>query len=285
MPDLFSTAGLTEAPKDEAIAPGAMLLRGFALPFVDGILAALGEIAAQAPFRHMATQWGAAMSVAMTNCGEAGWLSDHAGYRYDRIDPETGRPWPALPDAVAALAARAAAAAGYPDFAADACLINRYEPGARLSLHQDRNERDFAQPIVSVSLGLPAVFLRGRALRGPLDREGLRRLFAADSVWGAAALLWLATGLLRAFGGLEKGSAFYLASRLFWLKLALFALVVVLEIWPMLTLMRWRRAVGSGRAPDTSAAPALFHLNHVELALVVIIVFVASFMARGFGLG
>ena len=138
---------------------------------------------------------------------------------------------------------------------------------------------------LALALGLPAVFLRGRALRGPLDREGLRRLFAADSVWGVAALLWLATGLPRAFGGLEKGSAFYLASRLFWLKLALFALVVVLEVWPMLTLMRWRRAVGSGRTPDTSAAPALFRLNHVELAIVVIIVFVASFMARGFGLG
>jgi putative membrane protein len=138
---------------------------------------------------------------------------------------------------------------------------------------------------LALALGLPAVFLRGRALKGPLDREGLRRLFAADSVWGVAALLWLATGLLRAFGGLEKGSAFYLASRLFWLKLALFALVVALEIAPMLTLTRWRRALGSGRTPDTSAAPALFRLNHVELALVVIIVFVASFMARGFGLG
>jgi len=136
---------------------------------------------------------------------------------------------------------------------------------------------------LALALGLSAVFLRGRALKGPLDRERLRRLFAADAVWGVAALLWLATGLLRAFAGLEKGSGFYLASRLFWLKLALFALVVALEIWPMLTLMRWRRAVGAGRAPDTSAAPALFHINHVELALVVIIVFVASFMARGFG--
>ena len=137
---------------------------------------------------------------------------------------------------------------------------------------------------LALALGLPSVFLRGRALKGPLDRDALRRLFAADSVWGAAAGLWLITGLLRAFGGLEKGTAFYMASRLFWLKLALFALVVVLEVWPMLTLIGWRRAVGAGRAPDTSAARVLFHVNHVELALVVVIVFVASFMARGFGL-
>ena len=136
---------------------------------------------------------------------------------------------------------------------------------------------------LALALGLPSVFLRGRALKGPLDRDGLRRLFAADSIWGVAAGLWLVTGLLRAFGGLEKGSAFYLASRLFWLKLALFALVVGLEVWPMVTLIRWRRAVRNGGTPDTSAARALFHLNHVELALVVVIVFVASFMARGFG--
>ena len=137
---------------------------------------------------------------------------------------------------------------------------------------------------LALALGLPSVFLRGRALKGPLDREGLRRLFAADSVWGVAAGLWLVTGLLRAFGGIEKGSAFYMASRLFWLKLALFLLVVALEVWPMLTLIRWRRALGAGRTPDTSAARRLFHLNHIELALVVVIVFVASFMARGFGL-
>jgi putative membrane protein len=136
----------------------------------------------------------------------------------------------------------------------------------------------------ALALGLPGVFLRGRALKRPLDREGLRRLFAADNVWGIAAALWLVTGLLRAFGGFEKGTAFYMASRLFWLKLALFALVVVLEMWPMLTLIRWRGAVRRGGVPDTSAARALFHVNHLELALVVVIVFVASFMARGFGL-
>ena len=137
---------------------------------------------------------------------------------------------------------------------------------------------------LALALGLPSVFLRGRALKGPLDRDGLRRLFAADNVWGLAALLWIVTGLLRAFAGLEKGTAFYTASRLFWLKLGLFGAVVALEVWPMLTLLRWRRAVSRGGTPDTSAARALFHLNHVELALIVLIVFVASFMARGFGL-
>src|SRR4029434_8922201 len=131
--------------------------------------------------------------------------------------------------------------------------------------------------LLALAIGLPSVYLRGRALKGRLDREGFQRLFAADSAWGAAAGLWVVTGLLRAFGGLEKGSAFYLASRLFWLKLALFLLVVVLGVWPMVTLLDGRRAMGAARLPDTSAARALFHLNHVELALVVVIVFIASF--------
>jgi putative membrane protein len=138
--------------------------------------------------------------------------------------------------------------------------------------------------LLALALGLPGVFLRGRALKGRLDQDGLRRLFAADTVWGVAAALWLATGLLRAFAGLEKGSDFYLRSHLFWLKMALFALVVLLEIRPMVTLIRWRAVVRTGGTPDTSAARTLYHLNHVELALVVVIVFVASFMARGFGL-
>jgi putative membrane protein len=138
--------------------------------------------------------------------------------------------------------------------------------------------------LLALALGLPSVFLRGRALKGTLDAAGLRRLFAADGVWGIAAALWLVTGLLRAFGGLEKGTAFYLASHLFWLKMALFVVVVLLEIRPMLTLMRWRATVRGGGVPDTSSARALYTLNHIELALVVVIVFVASFMARGFGL-
>jgi len=138
--------------------------------------------------------------------------------------------------------------------------------------------------VLALAIGLPAVFLRGRALRGRLDPDGLARLFAADSAWGLAALLWVTTGLLRAFAGLEKGTAFYLASSLFWTKMALFVLIIVLEVWPMVTLIRWRVALRSGRAPDTSSAAMLYVLNHVELVLVVVIVFVASFMARGFGL-
>lgn len=183
MPDLFSAAGLAEEPTDETIAPGAMLLRGFALPFVEGILKAVGDIAARAPFRHMTTRWGAVMSVAMTNCGETGWLTDRAGYRYDRIDPETGRPWPDMPACFRALARRAAYRAGYPGFVPDGCLINRYAPGTRLTLHQDRDERDYAHPIVSVSLGLLATFQFG----GPKRRDPVRTFLVRHGdvvVWG-----------------------------------------------------------------------------------------------------
>ncbi|HWM77097.1 MAG TPA: DUF2214 family protein [Methylomirabilota bacterium] len=138
--------------------------------------------------------------------------------------------------------------------------------------------------VLALALGLPSVYLRGRALKGPLDRDGLRRLLAADTVWGIAAALWIATGLLRAFGGLEKGSQFYLQSPLFWTKMALFATVIILEIWPMVTFIRWRGALRRGETPDTSRARALYLVNHVEMGLVVLIVFVASFMARGFGM-
>ena len=138
--------------------------------------------------------------------------------------------------------------------------------------------------VLALALGLPSVYLRGRALKGPLDRDGIRRLLAADTVWGIAAALWIATGLLRAFGGLEKGSQFYLQSPLFWTKMALFVTVIILEIWPMVTFIRWRGAVRRGEMPDTSRARALYLVNHVEMGLVVLIVFVASFMARGFGM-
>ena len=138
--------------------------------------------------------------------------------------------------------------------------------------------------VLALGIGLPSVFFRGRALKGPLDAEGLRRLFAADNAWGGAAVLWIGTGLLRAFGGLEKGAPFYLHSRLFWAKVALFATILALEAWPMVTFIRWRIQRGRGQAPDTSSAAALWVLNHVEMGLVVVIVFVASFMARGFGL-
>jgi putative membrane protein len=138
--------------------------------------------------------------------------------------------------------------------------------------------------LLALGIGLPSVFLRGRALKGRLDADGMRRLFAADTVWGVAAGLWLVTGLLRAFAGLEKGTAFYLGSWLFLLKLALLVLVVVLEVWPMVTFIRWRGALRRGGAPDTSAARALYAVNHFEMVIVVVMVFVAAFMARGFGL-
>jgi len=138
--------------------------------------------------------------------------------------------------------------------------------------------------LLALGIGLPSVFLRGRALRGRLDADGLRRLFAADTVWGIVAALWLVTGVLRAFAGLEKGTAFYLGSWLFLVKMGLFVLVVVLEVWPMLTFIRWRGALRRGGAPDVSAARALYGVNHVEMVIVVVMVFVASFMARGFGL-
>jgi putative membrane protein len=137
--------------------------------------------------------------------------------------------------------------------------------------------------LLALAIGLPAVFLRGRALKRQLDADGLRRLLIADTVWGIAAALWIATGLLRAFGGLEKGAAFYLASHLFWTKMALLVIIILLEIRPMVTFIGWRGRLRRGLAVDTSNARALYTLNHIELALVVVMVFVASFMARGFG--
>ena len=137
--------------------------------------------------------------------------------------------------------------------------------------------------VLALALGLPAVFLRGRALKGALDGDGLRRLLAADNVWGLAAVLWIVTELRPAFGGLEKGTEFYLQSRLFWRKVDLFASVLLLEIRPMVTFIRWRRRLARGQSVDTSSARSLYTINHVELAIVVILVFVASFMARGFG--
>jgi alkylated DNA repair protein (DNA oxidative demethylase) len=170
------------------IAPGAVLLRGFALPFVTDILQNLGGITKQAPFRHMATPWGAEMSVAMTNCGDAGWLTDRAGYRYDRIDPETGQPWPAMPECFRESASRAADRAGYAGFMPDACLINRYASGSRLSLHQDRDERVYSHPIVSVSLGRPAIFqFGGLKRRDPVRNFPVRH--GDVVVWGGVSRL------------------------------------------------------------------------------------------------
>jgi putative membrane protein len=138
--------------------------------------------------------------------------------------------------------------------------------------------------LLALAIGLASVFLRGRALAGPLDARGLRRLFAADTGWGVAALLWIATGLARAFGGLEKGTQFYLASLLFWVKMALLGAILLLEIWPMTTFIRWRIRVRRGGRLDTKRARPLWIVNHVEMVLVIVMVFVASLMARGFGL-
>lgn len=137
--------------------------------------------------------------------------------------------------------------------------------------------------LLALAIGLPAVFLRGRALKGQLDADGLRRLLAADNAWGVAAVLWIVTGLLRAFGGLEKGTDFYLRSPLFWTKMALFLLILLLEARPMVTFIRWRIQLGRGLPVDTSVARRLYTLNHIELALVVVMVFVAGMMARGIG--
>jgi DNA oxidative demethylase len=166
-----------------ALSSHALLLRGFASDRAVSLVTAIRTIAEAAPFRQMVTPGGWQMSVAVTSCGVAGWVSDRRGYRYDRLDPESGKPWPAMPDAFRLLAAEAASIAGYPDFSPDACLINRYVPGSRMSLHQDRNELDFDQPIVSLSLGLPAIFLWGGALR--TDRARRIGVSHADVVvWG-----------------------------------------------------------------------------------------------------
>ena len=172
----------------ESLAVGAMLLRGFARSCERVIMAALDDVLAAAPLRHMITPGGFRMSVAMTNCGALGWVSDRSGYRYDPLDPDTGRPWPAMPAAFLRLAGDAAARAGFAGFLPDACLVNRYAPGARLTLHQDRNERDFAAPIVSVSLGLPAVFIFGGLKRS--DRPLRMPLAHGDTVvWGGPSRL------------------------------------------------------------------------------------------------
>jgi alkylated DNA repair protein (DNA oxidative demethylase) len=176
-------------PSREAMAEGAVLLRGFAKPNESELIAALREIAAAAPFRQMFTPGGHRMSVAMTNCGDAGWVTDRSGYRYDGVDPESGKPWPAMPLAFRELALRPAAEAGFAGFSPDACLINRYEPGARMSLHQDKDEHDFTAPIVSVSLGLPATFLFGGLQRS--DRPQRFRLEHGDiAVWGGPSRLF-----------------------------------------------------------------------------------------------
>ena len=185
--DLFPDEPAVEQ-RDEPLAPGALLLRGFARDRGSELLEALGAVTIRAPFRFLTTPGGYRMSVAMTNCGTAGWISDRTGYRYGPQDPLTGQQWPAMPVVFATLAAGAALAAGFPAFAPDACLINQYDPGSRLSLHQDKDEQDYNAPIVSVSLGLPAVFLFGGGLR--TDKTQRVPLAHGDVVvWGGPARL------------------------------------------------------------------------------------------------
>lgn len=184
--DLFAADG--PQLEDEALDPGALVLRGFATAREAALKLDLARVTAAAPFRHLITPGGFRMSVAMTNCGELGWVSDRRGYRYDPVDPESGERWPPMPDSFRTLAADAAARAGYDGFAPDGCLVNRYAPGARLSMHQDRDEKDLRAPIVSVSLGLPAVFLWGgdaradKARRVPLQHGDV-------VVWGGPSRL------------------------------------------------------------------------------------------------
>jgi DNA oxidative demethylase len=182
--DLFSDAPDAGLPRGkEAIGPGAFVLRGFALPFVEELLPALREVEQRAAFRHLVIPGGLTMSVAMTNCGHLGWISDRRGYRYGALDPETGQPWPPMPLVFERLAQASAAETGFEGFRPDACLVNRYEPGTRLSLHQDKDERDYSAPIVSVSLGMPATFLFGGLARG--DKAARIPLVHGDVVvWG-----------------------------------------------------------------------------------------------------
>lgn len=181
--DLFDDLPPSPEASQELLAPGAVLLRGFARLHDCVLLNTIEALLAQAPLRHLQTPGGYTMSVAMSNCGALGWTSDVHGYRYAARDPLTHRPWPAMPACFLELAQKAAAQAGYADFQPTACLINAYVPGAKLSLHQDKDELDLSAPIVSVSLGLPAVFLFGTPHRS--DRPHRHRLVHGDVVvWG-----------------------------------------------------------------------------------------------------
>ena len=184
--DLFDSADVL--PRREPIGEGAVLLRGFARPIQHDLLNAVSSVTEKSPFRRMFTPGGHQMSVAMTNCGSLGWVSDRSGYRYDAIDPNSGQPWPEMPPIFRELAGEAAAQAGFPGFRPEACLVNRYEPGTRLSLHQDRDEKNYDAPIVSVSLGLPATFLWGGLKRA--DKTMRYRLQHGDVVvWGGPSRL------------------------------------------------------------------------------------------------
>lgn len=185
MLDLFAD----EQPWQEPLAPGAVVLRRLAVAGAVTLLHDIEAVAALSPFRHMVTPGGYTMSVAMTSCGGLGWTTNDRGYLYSPVDPVTHRPWPPIPEAFNALCHEAAIAAGYPDFQPDACLINRYAPGAKLSLHQDKDEPNLRAPIVSVSLGLPAIFQFGGLQRN----DPLKRLMLEHGdvvVWGGESRLF-----------------------------------------------------------------------------------------------
>jgi alkylated DNA repair protein (DNA oxidative demethylase) len=186
MSSLFDSDSLP--PDRERLEEGAVLLRGFASAEAALLVEEVARIARDSAFRHLVTPGGRTMSVAMTNCGPLGWVSDRTGYCYDPVDPRTGAPWPPMPEAFLHIARRAAAEAGFANYNPDACLINRYIAGAKLGLHQDRDEKDAWAPIVSVSLGLPAVFLWG----GKRRSDPVRRLLVESgdiAVWGGPARL------------------------------------------------------------------------------------------------
>lgn len=184
--DLFDA--VPGAPSQEIMGEGAVLMRGFARASESELIEDLLAVTAQAPFRHMVTPGGHTMSVSMTSCGAVGWVTDLDGYRYSPVDPKTNQPWPAMPPTFRQLAERAAATAGFASFVPDACLINRYTSGAKMSLHQDKDETDFGAPIVSVSLGLPATFLFGGLKRSDTPRRF--RLSHGDVVvWGGPSRL------------------------------------------------------------------------------------------------
>jgi alkylated DNA repair protein (DNA oxidative demethylase) len=181
--DLFADAEPEQQPRLERIGEQSCVLRGFALPWMDQLLPALEAVLVAAPFRQMITPGGFTMSAAMSSCGTWGWTTDRSGYRYSRNDPQTDAPWPTMPDVFFALAQAAAKEAGFTDFVPDSCLINRYVPGAKMSLHQDKDEKSYAAPIVSVSLGLPAMFLFGGFERS--DKSQRVPLLHGDIVvWG-----------------------------------------------------------------------------------------------------
>lgn len=181
--DLFAEDALQQPAGREQIGDESYVLRGYALPWIERLLPELRHVLTQAPFRQMITPGGFTMSAALSSCGALGWSTDASGYRYSPLDPRNAKPWPSMPHALRQLAAEAAADAGFDNFIPDACLINRYVPGAKMSLHQDKNERRYTAPVVSVSLGLPAIFLFGGHERS--DKTRKVSLFHGDVVvWG-----------------------------------------------------------------------------------------------------